>query len=91
MWPRAASATISAPRTTDARTGITADPKRLGARVGMTSGLHTSRQKHVFNTTGQALTCHPHDHMSVAGGGLSPDRTRWIARKPGRFPHVWVL
>jgi hypothetical protein len=63
-------------------TTIAADPKRLGARVGMTSVLHT---------WGSALTHHPHVHMIVPGGGLSPDGTRWIACKRGFFLHVRVL
>jgi|TARA_B110000967_G_scaffold99985_1_gene102682 hypothetical protein len=63
-------------------TTIAADPKRLGARVGMTSVLHT---------WGSALTHHPHIHMIVPGGGLSPDGTRWIACRPGFFLHVRVL
>jgi hypothetical protein len=70
---------------------IAADPKRLGARVGMTSVLHTSRQRRVFDTTGSALTHHPHIHMIVPGGGLSPNGNRWVACKPGFFLHVWVL
>ena len=61
---------------------IAADPKRMGARVGMTSVLHT---------WGSALTHHPHIHMIVPGGGLSPDGTKWIACKPGFFLHVRVL
>lgn len=61
---------------------IAADPKRMGARVGMTSVLHT---------WGSALTHHPHIHMIVPGGGLSPDGTRWVACKPGFFLHVRVL
>ena len=61
---------------------IATDPKRLGARVGMTSVLHT---------WGSALTHHPHIHMVVPGGGLSPNGTRWIACKPGFFLHVRVL
>jgi len=61
---------------------IAADPKRLGARVGITSVLHT---------WGSALTHHPHVHMIVPGGGLSPDGTRWIACRPGFFLHVRVL
>jgi len=61
---------------------IATDPKRLGARVGMTSVLHT---------WGSALTHHPHIHMIVPGGGLSPDGTRWIGCKPGFFLHVRVL
>ncbi len=61
---------------------IAADPKRLGARIGITSVLHT---------WGSALTHHPHIHMIVPGGGLSPDGTRWIACRPGFFMHVRVL
>ena len=61
---------------------IAADPKRLGAKVGMTSVLHT---------WGSALTHHPHIHMIVPGGGLSPDGKSWIACRPGFFLHVRVL
>ena len=61
---------------------IAADPKRLGARIGMTAVLHT---------WGSALTHHPHIHMIVPGGGLSPDGSSWIACKPGFFLHVQVL
>ncbi|PZX36699.1 transposase-like zinc-binding protein [Roseinatronobacter thiooxidans] len=61
---------------------IAADPKRMGARVGMTSVLHT---------WGSALTHHPHIHMIVPGGGLSPDGTNWVACRPGFFLHVRVL
>ena len=43
---------------------IAADPKHLGARIGLTSVLHT---------WGSALTHHPHVHCIVPGGGLSPD------------------
>ena len=63
-------------------TTIAADPKRLGARVGMTSVLHT---------WGSALTHHPHVHMIVPGGGMSSDGTGWVACKPGFFLHVRVL
>ena len=61
---------------------IAADPKRLGAGAGMTSVLHT---------WGSVLTHHPHIHMIVPGGGLSPDGSQWIACKPGFFLHVRVL
>ena len=61
---------------------IAADPTRLGSRIGMTSVLHT---------WGSALTHHPHIHMIVPGGGLSPDGTRWVTCKPGFFLHVRVL
>jgi hypothetical protein len=61
---------------------IAADPKRLGARVGITSVLHT---------WGSAMTHHPHVHMIVSGGGLSPDGTRWISSRENFLVHVHVL
>lgn len=61
---------------------IAADPKHLGARIGMTAVLHT---------WGSALTHHPHVHMIVPGGGISLDGTRWIACRPGFFLPVRVL
>jgi predicted Zn-ribbon and HTH transcriptional regulator len=61
---------------------IAADPKRLGARIGITSVLHT---------WGSAMTHHPHVHMIVPGGGLSPDGAEWIACRPSFFLPVRVL
>src|SRR6202043_2032581 len=61
---------------------IAADPKHLGARIGFISVLHT---------WGSALTHHPHVHMVVPGGGLSPDGSRWIACRPPYFLTVEVL
>jgi Putative transposase/Transposase zinc-binding domain len=61
---------------------IAADKKRLGAKVGITSVLHT---------WGSAMTHHPHVHMIVPGGGLSDDGTRWIACRPEFFLPVRVL
>jgi hypothetical protein len=63
-------------------TTIAADPKHLGARIGLTAVLHT---------WGSALTHHPHVHVIVPGGALSPDGSRWIACKPGFFLPVRVL
>lgn len=45
----------------------------------------------VLHTWGSALTHHPHVHIIVPGGGLSPDGTRWIACRPGFFLPVRVL
>ena len=61
---------------------IAADPQHLGARIGLTAVLHT---------WGSALTHHPHVHIIVPGGGLSPDGQRWIACRPGFFLSVRVL
>jgi hypothetical protein len=61
---------------------IAADPKHLGARIGLTAVLHT---------WGSALTHHPHLHMIVPGGGLAPDGRRWIAARPAFLLPVRVL
>ena len=61
---------------------IAADPKRLGARIGITAVLHT---------WGSTLTHHPHVHMIVPGGGLSLDGARWIASRSNFLVHVNVL
>ena len=61
---------------------IGADPKHLGARLGLTLVLHT---------WGSAMTHHPHVHGIVPGGGLSLDGERWIACRPGFFLPVRVL
>ena len=61
---------------------IAADPKHLGARIGVTAVLHT---------WGSALTHHPHLHCIVPGGGLSLDGQHWVACKAGFFLPVRVL
>ena len=61
---------------------IAADPKHLGAQVGVTLVLHT---------WGSALTHHPHVHGIVPGGGLATDGERWVACRPGFFLPVRVL
>ena len=61
---------------------VALNPKRLGARIGFTAVLHTWTQK---------LLYHPHLHVIVPGGGLSPKGDRWISAKPGFFLPVKVL
>lgn len=61
---------------------IAADPKHLGAEIGFLAVLHT---------WGQTLQHHPHIHCVVPGGGLAPDKGRWIACRPGFFLPVRVL
>jgi hypothetical protein len=61
---------------------IAADPKHLGARIGLAAVLHT---------WGSTLTHHPHVHVIVPGGGISLDGTRWISCRPGFFLPVRVL
>jgi len=61
---------------------IAADPKRLGARIGITAVLHS---------WGSALTHHPHVHMIVPGGGISFDNARWVASRANFLVHVKVL
>ena len=48
---------------------IAADPKHLGARIGITAVLHS---------WGSAMTRHPHIHMIVPSGGITPDGG-WIS------------
>jgi len=61
---------------------IAADPKHLGARIGITAVLHT---------WGSALTHHPHIHMIVPGGGISLDGQRWVSSRPAFLLPVRVL
>lgn len=54
---------------------VAANPQRLGAEIGILAVLHT---------WGQNLMHHAHVHCVVTGGGLSPDRSRWIACQRSR-------
>jgi len=61
---------------------MAADSRHLGARIAITSVLHT---------WGSALVHHPHVHMIVPGGGLSEDGQRWIACRKGFLLPVRAL
>jgi hypothetical protein len=61
---------------------VAANPDHLGARTGILAVLHT---------WGQNLQFHPHVHCIVPGGGLSPDRTRFLCSRPHFFLPVQVL
>lgn len=61
---------------------LAADPRHLGARIGMLAVLHTWTQR---------LALHPHVHAIVPGGGLSPDRQQWVAARNGFLLPVRVL
>jgi len=61
---------------------IAADPKHLGARIGITAVLHT---------WGSAMTHHPHVHMIVPGGGIALNGSRWISSRPAFLLPVRVL
>ena len=61
---------------------IAADPKHLGARIGITAVLHS---------WGSAMTHHPHVHMIVPGGGIALDGMRWISSRPAFLLPVRVL
>ena len=62
--------------------GVAADPKHLGAQIGVISILHT---------WGQNLLLHPHVHCVVPAGGLSPDHTHWVGQRYPFFLPVKVL
>jgi hypothetical protein len=68
---------------------VAADPRHLGAQVGLTAVLHT---------WGQTLSLHPHLHVMATGGGLTCDRKgeiderpTWKGCRPGFFLPVRVL
>jgi len=61
---------------------IAADPKHLGAQIGLFAVLHT---------WGSNLLHHPHLHCVVSGGGLSADGSQWICCRNGFFLSVRVL
>jgi hypothetical protein len=61
---------------------IAADPRHLGARIGITAVLHT---------WGSAMRRHPHVHMIVPGGGVARDGERWINARPAFLLPVRVL
>ncbi len=63
-------------------TTIAADPRHLGAHIGLTAVLHT---------WGSAMTHHPHIHMIVPGGGISLDGERWVSSRPAFLLPVRVL
>src|SRR6266436_3568217 len=55
---------------------VARNPRRLGAKIGFFSVLHTWNQK---------LQLHPHVHCVVPAGGLSLDHTHWIPSRPRFF------
>jgi hypothetical protein len=55
---------------------LAADPQYVGARLGCLAVLHTWTR---------AMLYHPHVHLLVTAGGLSPDGTQWIAPKNPAF------
>jgi len=61
---------------------VAANPKHLGAEVGVLAVLHT---------WGQNLALHPHVHCVVTDGGLSPDGSRWVAGRDDFFLPVRIL
>jgi Putative transposase/Transposase zinc-binding domain len=61
---------------------VAANPKRLGAEIGIIAILHT---------WGQNLLLHPHIHCVVPAGGLAPDHSRWVSTKTYFFLPIPVL
>ena len=60
---------------------VAANPKHLGARIGLLAILHT---------WGQNLSLHPHIHCVIPGGGVGPDG-KWRSCRAGFFLPVRVL
>ena len=61
---------------------IAADPRRLGAHIGVLAVLHTWNQQ---------LLAHPHLHCVVPTGGIALDKSRWIPCRKRYFLPVKVL
>ena len=61
---------------------LAADPKHLGARIGLLMLLHT---------WGQLMELHTHVHVVIPGGGLSLDGTQWVSCRDGFFLPVHVI
>ena len=61
---------------------IAADPRRLGAQIGVLAVLHTWNQQ---------LLPHPHVHCVVPAGGISPNKSRWIPCRKRFFLPLKVL
>jgi len=61
---------------------VAADPRRLGAEIGILSILHT---------WGQNLLAHPHIHCVIPAGGIAPDGGHWVRPRYAFFLPVKVL
>lgn len=61
---------------------VAANPRNLGAEIGLTAVLHTWTQ---------TLLYHPHVHCIVPGGGLGPTGRRWVAARESFFLAVRIL
>jgi hypothetical protein len=61
---------------------IAADPRHLGAHIGVLAVLHTWSQN---------LRHHPHLHCLVPAGGLARNNSRWVRTRRGFFLPVRVL
>ena len=61
---------------------VAASPRHLGAKIGGLMVLHT---------WGQTLQLHPHVHVIVPGGGLTPDGEQWINSPRNFFLSVKVV
>ena len=61
---------------------VAADPRRLGAEIGILSILHT---------WGQNLLAHPHIHCVIPAGGIAPDGGHGVRPRYAFFLPVKVL
>jgi hypothetical protein len=61
---------------------VARNSRHLGAEIGFFGILHT---------WGQNLLFHPHIHCVIPGGGIAPDKTRWIHPQYPFFLPIKVL
>lgn len=62
---------------------LEADPRFVGCKIAGFFG--------VLHTWGRQLQYHPHAHFVIPGGGLSADRTQWVAARSDFLVHVRAL
>jgi Putative transposase/Transposase zinc-binding domain len=61
---------------------VAANPKRMGAEIGIIAILHT---------WGQNLLLHPHIHCVVPAGGFAFDHSHWVSARSDFFLPIPVL
>jgi hypothetical protein len=80
QWNRVAFGELLLTTVRETLLTLTADPRWLGAQVGLVLSLHT---------WGRSLTVHPHVHALITGGGWTPDG--WKATKRGYLVPMAVV
>jgi hypothetical protein len=70
---------------------VAANPKHLGAELGLIGILHTWGHPAASDPQPGNLLLHPHVDCAIPAGGLSPDHSRWVRPRYPFFLPVKVL